>query len=121
MTQLVSVTNDVRQTFTTIVGSQNIRLGIYFLNDEDGSSADGWFCDFTLLSQTPKIITTGQRLVSKQAIAPKILSDFVGQLIIVPITNPTQDLISSSAWGVTHQLVYFTAQEVIEFLGNQIG
>ena len=112
MSQLLAITNDARQTFTTIVGSQKIRLNIFYLEDQTEQLNNGWYCDLILITDTEEIITQGERLVSSVPISFNVPSDFTGYLIPIPITSPGQNLISIYAWDVTHQLVYFTQDEI---------
>jgi hypothetical protein len=112
MAQLIPVTNDVRQTFTTVLATQRVRLGIYYLDDVLDEARNAWYCNLTLLSDTPQIITTGYRLQSRQRIARDIVSNFVGSIVVVPITSPSQDLTTTNPWNSTHELVYFTNDEV---------
>lgn len=114
MAQLLPVTNDVRQSFTTVVNSQKIKLTIYYLNDDLELASTGWFCDMELLSGTESIIISGARLRSQLQIAKNVVSDFSGGIFVVPITSPHEDLTSLTPWGNTHQLVYFTEDELVE-------
>ena len=112
MAQLISPTDDARQTFTTILNNQKVRLNIFYLESALDGLNNGWYADFILFSDTEEVIVQGQRLESLQAVGAGLLSDFDGAIIVVPITNPIQDLTDIEAWGTTHNLVYFTDEEL---------
>ena len=119
MSQIIPVTNDFRQTFTTVLNNQRVRFNIYYLADDSGLSKDGWFCNMTLLSGETQIIVTGQRLESLAPIAKNIVSQFSGRIYVVPITSPPQDLTNDSPWGITHRLIYFTEEEIDDVIALQ--
>ena len=112
MAQRIPVTNDVRQTFSTILGTQKVRLRIYYVADTLSLGAAGWFCDLILLTDTPQIIVTGERLLTATQVAKDIITDFSGAIFVVPVTSPPQALNATEPWNITHQLVYFTAAEL---------
>jgi len=110
--QIISVSNDARQVFTTVVNQQKIRLNIYYLKDDLAVANTGWFCNLTLLTSVPQIIVTGSRMQSRERLAKGILSSLSGTIIVLPITAPFQDLTSTAPWGITHQLVYFNLDDL---------
>jgi len=120
MPQFIPVTNDARQTFTTVLDSQRVRFTIYYLEDKTGNGKNGWFCNLILLSGTPEIIVLGQRLQTLSQVAKNIVTAFTGQIRVVPISAPSQDLTDSAPWESTHALAFFSENEVdeLEALAN---
>ena len=118
MSQIIPVTNDAYQTFTTVLNSQRVRIGVSYIADVIGNSTNGWYINLTLLSSTPQIITLGEKLVGSQQVARSIVTDFIGSIIVIPTTSPSEDLTTLSPWGDTHQLVYFTPDQLANLLAT---
>ena len=112
MAQLITPTQDARQTFTTILDNQKVRINLAFLDSFIDNLNNGWYGDLILFTDTEETIVQGQRLESGSALGGGLISDFTGAIIVVPITNPIQDLISIDAWSTTHNLVYFSQDEL---------
>lgn len=112
MAQQILLTNDARQTLTTILGTQKVRITLYYLSPDIEGVEAGWYVNFSLFTDTELRIVSGQRLVSGGAIASALVSPFTGVILAVPITNPVQDLKTLDAWTSTHNLIYFTPEEV---------
>ena len=112
MPQLIQITNDARQTFTTVLNNQRVRLVIYYLDDELDVATTGWFADLILLTQMPQPITLGERLNTFTFFAQDIVSDFTGAIIPVATTYPIPALTDRNPWGVTHQLIYLSQNEI---------
>lgn len=111
--QIIPVTQDKRQRFTTVLENQRLDIVIYYIADyiNEGQTA-GWFINVTLISDVNEIIILGNRLNPFQFVARGIVSSFQGAIIPLPITIPFQDLTNETPWGITHNLVYFSPTDI---------
>lgn len=114
MAQLITPTDDARQTFTVILDNQKVRLNLSFIETTLNDVPSGWYCDLILISDSEEVIVQGQRLVSTGIVGNPTISDFSGAIIPVPVTNPAQELTTLDAWSTTHNLVFFTLAELQE-------
>ena len=113
MAQIIAVTNDARQTFTTVLNGQKVRLNAFFLvdNPQNGIVA-GWYVDLFLIGATTDPVVQGTRLTSYISILDHLVTSFNGGIVPIPLTSPPTDLNSREPWGTTHLLVYFTNEEL---------
>jgi len=110
--QVIDLTNDKRQGFTTVLDNQRVRILLYYLSDFTGvQGGDGWFINLILLSETEEIIALGERLATFERVAKNIPSSLVGAIVPVPVTIPFEDLVNKTPWDSTHKLIYLTASE----------
>ena len=112
MAQLINPTNDARQSFTTVVGTQRIRVNLAYLEGIVANLVASWFIDLILLTDVETPIVQGWKLSTSVEVGYKLGSLLEGAIVPIPITAPSQDLVSIDAWGITHQLVYFTEQDL---------
>jgi len=106
--QLVPVTNDPDQIFTTTLEGQVVRVHLRWL--DEGQS---WF--ISVLKTDNTIIFSNTRLNSSTLIINLKLVDFNGDFVAVP--TDTESLTPGrNAWGETHQLYFLTKDEATEVL-----
>lgn len=113
MAQIIPVTNDARQIFSTVLDTQQVELRLYYLEDLIGLSRSGWFLDLLLFTDATEVIANGQRLQTFQEVSKGLVNAFVGAIYVIPITSNIQDLTNREPWGQTHDLVYFTVSDLV--------
>ncbi len=104
--QSINVSNDASQRMRTILGGQNVRLKIKWVE-----AGELWEIELSEQDGTP--IASGLRLQSGYPVMRSILTDFVGDIVAIPLATPETDL-GRNAWGQTHKLVYVTDLELEE-------
>jgi len=106
MSLKVPVTNDARQTFTTTLEGQNVRLTIWY--QDDGT---GWYITISIVGGED--IVNSARLNSSTPVLFPILSEFAGDFVPVPAVEDIGEL-GRNPWDNTYDLVYFTEAELKE-------
>jgi hypothetical protein len=109
--QIISVTQDKRQRFTTVLENQRVDIVIYYIKDYIAGNS-GWFINMTLISSVNEVIVLGNRLNSFQFVARGVPTNFQGAIVPLPITVPFEDLTGETPWGVTHNLLYFSPDDL---------
>lgn len=104
--QLIPVTNDARQTFTTVLNGQEIRITMWYQ-----TIGGGWYISLAFVNGTS--ITNGARLNCSNNVMRSVLSDFVGGIVPVPAAVETS-VIGRNGWNATHTLNYFTPDELVQ-------
>ena len=104
--QVVPITNDARQTFTTIVNGQLLKVTAWYQ-----TVGAGWFV--TLEMPDSEVLVQGARLNSQTPVLYGLVNGFNGDLVPTPIKSPYEE-IPRQAWGITHQLLYITGSEMEE-------
>jgi hypothetical protein len=102
--QILPITNDKNQRFSTVLNGTELRF--HFWYQKIGL---GWYCDIE--TATGVSIITGARINSMSPILRSTLTDFTGD--IIPIASVAEEL-GEEPWGNTHQLIYFTPEEIEE-------
>lgn len=101
--QTIPVTNDARQTFTTVLDGQEVRILLWY--------ADAWYISLSYVGGVD--IVNGARLNCSTPLMQSILTPFIGDIIPVPSASETS-VLGRNAWGTTHILSYLTPQEVTD-------
>lgn len=104
--QTIPITNDARQTFTTILENQEVRITAWYQDD-----GDGWY--ITLEHVDGRVIIQGARLNCSVPLLQDILVDFVGDIVPVPVAIETS-ILGRNPWGTTHTLSYLTPTEMVQ-------
>ena len=100
--QILPITNEPNQRFSTVLNGTELKF--HFWYQDIGT---GWFFDLATVADVP--IISGARMNS---MAPMLIStrmDFEGD--IIPVATFQEEL-GEEPWGNTHQLVYFTPEEI---------
>jgi hypothetical protein len=105
--QLIPLTNDFAQKFTTVLNGQSIAIRVWY--QEIG---DGWF--ITMAFTDGGEIVAGHRINTGSPITASYLTDFVGEVICLPTIEKTAEPGRDQPWGNTHRLVYMTEAEAVE-------
>lgn len=112
--QIIPVINVDSQAFTTVLDDQRVRFFInYQVNPETGVGS--WFTDIELLTSSivaDSIIVLGNRLTTFQSPTLNYLSSLPGDVYVIPTSVPYTDLTQEQPWGKTHELVYYTLDEI---------
>lgn len=102
--QILPLTNDFAQVFTTVLNNQQVDCRIWY-QDIGG----GWF--FSMKFSNSDNIVSGYRINTGSSILKSISSDFIGDIICVPSVEKTQEPGKESPWGNTHLLIHLTPEE----------
>ena len=100
MAQALTLTTDARQTFRTVLGSQSVRVTLWWQPDDAT-----WYVTLAFLDGQP--IVTGRRLVSGGRVLQDLVTDFVGDLVTVGAGEPGRE-----AWDGTHKVLYLAPEEL---------
>lgn len=110
--QILPVTNDNDQIFTTTLAGQVVRVRLTWQD-----TGESWF--FSLLTAQSEIILSNTRIKSNFPLINFKLLDFVGDFVAVPLdVNAVEP--ERNAWGATHTLVYLDIDESIDVLDSLI-
>lgn len=101
--QIIPITNDAQQVFTTVLNGQAVRISAWFQ-----TIGNGWYLSVDMIDGTP--IIEGTRVNSQSPVFHGLVTEFLGDIIAVPIDTPFVEPVRD-AWGVTHNLVYITPEE----------
>ena len=102
MAQQIVLTDDRRQTFTTELHGQSVRVTAWWQPDDES-----WYISLAWLDGRP--IISGTRLVSGGQPHRHLVTDFAGGLFVSgAATEPGRE-----AWSTTHQLFHFTALDLV--------
>lgn len=101
--QILPVTNDFAQVFTTVLNNQQVDCRIWYQD-----IGDGWF--FSMKFTSGNDIVSGYRINTGSPILKSISSDFIGDIICVSSIEKTQEPGKESPWDNTHLLVYLTPE-----------
>lgn len=110
--QILPVTNDNDQIFTTTLDGQVMRIRLIW--QDQGES---WF--FSLLTAQSEIILSNTRIKSNFPVINFKLLDFSGDFIAVPLDINALEP-ARNAWGTTHTLVYLDGEETTNVLDSLI-
>lgn len=102
--QIIPVTNDFNQQFTTALGDQNVKFRIWYQG-----IGDGWY--MSLEYSTGEKIVSGFRINTGSPIITSALTDFVGNIVCVSTAEKRLEPGKDAPWGETHLLVYLTIEE----------
>lgn len=100
--QILPITNEPNQKFSTVLNGTELRF--HFWYQDIGT---GWFFDLETVAGEP--IISGARINSMAPMLKSTLMDFEGD--IIPVESVAEEL-GEEPWGNTHQLVYFTPEEI---------
>jgi len=100
--QILPITNNKNQTFTTVLNGIELRFHFWYQN-----IGAGWYCDIEKVSG--ENIITGARINSMSPLLQSTLTDFLGD--IIPVATVSEEL-GHEPWGNTHNLIYFTPEEI---------
>lgn len=100
--QKLPISNEANQTFSTVLNGTELKF--HFWYQDIGS---GWFCDIEKI--TGEKIISGARINAMSPLLESTLTDFDGD--IVPVALVSEEL-GREPWGNTHELVYFTPEEI---------
>lgn len=99
MAQLIPLSNDARQTFRCVLGSQSVRVRAWW------QPLDGyWYLSLATLARTP--IISAVRLVEGARPFSGAVLEFTGGLLV---SGPGE--VGRNAWTTTHRLLYLDATE----------
>jgi len=105
--QILPLTNDFAQTFTTVLEGQQVNIRIWYQD-----IGEGWF--FSMEFSTGVQIVHGYRINTGSPILKSISSDFLGDIVCIPSIEKTAEPGKDAPWNNTHQLIYLTPDEMIE-------
>ncbi|MCK5607372.1 hypothetical protein KAR91_36145 [Candidatus Pacearchaeota archaeon] len=105
--QILPLTNDFTQTFTTVLNNQQVTIRIWYQD-----IGDGWF--FSMKFTSGDDIVSGYRINTGSPILKSISSDFIGDIICVPSIEKTAEPGKNNPWNNTHLLIYLLPEESVE-------
>lgn len=95
MASIVRLTNDARQTFTTVLGGSSLRLTAWWQ-----PSDDHWYLSVGDITHSVRLVERGLPLAGLD-------TGLDGQLFVYGDGAPGRQ-----AWGSTHHLIYLTNAEL---------
>lgn len=105
--QILPVTNDFAQNFTTVLAGMSVDIRIWYQD-----IGNGWFISMAFTNG--KKIVSGHRINTGSPITASYLTDFDGEVICLPTVEKTEEPGKNEPWGNTHKLVYMTEDEAVE-------
>ena len=101
MAQQIVLTDDRRQTFTTELHGQSVRVTAWWQPDDEA-----WYVSLSWLNRVP--IISGARLVSDGRPLRGLVTDFAGELVV----SGTAAEPGREAWSTTHRLLHLTTEDL---------
>ena len=101
--QLVPLTTDPRQRFSTLLGNQRVEVFVWW-----NVLSESWF--LTLDHGDTRVATSRQLTPWKRIIRPT--PDLAGDLIVLAATGHDDAPLGREAWSTSHALWYMTADEL---------
>ena len=100
MAQQLSMTNDARRTYRTVLGGQNVRVRVWWQPLDSN-----WYFSMSWVNRDP--IVLGVRLTEGGRPLADTVTDFEGEIYVDGTGRPGR-----LAWTVSHRLLYLTPAEV---------
>ena len=105
--QLIPLTNEFTQKFTTILGGVSVDIRVWYQD-----IGEAWFITMAFTGGIG--IVAGHRINIGSPINISYQVGFVGQVVCVPTTENNVEPDKDEPWGNTHRLIYLTEQEAGE-------